>query len=179
MAHAKTARSAQRDHMVDRSVASSRPSSTDAPARPSSGEQGDAFARISAGFPSTGPGAGLGIARAIADALRPQCSEYDIIFVDDCSPDDTWEVVAALARANPKVKGLHLMYNEGQAKATLCGLAHASGDGLAITMDDDFQHVPDDMISCSRRCWNTQTSTACLAASKRNITCSTAIWAPA
>jgi polyisoprenyl-phosphate glycosyltransferase len=131
--------------MVDRSVASSRPSSTDAPARPSSDEQGDAFARISVVVPVYRSGRWLGdLARAIADALRPQCSEYEIIFVDDCSPDDTWEVVAALARANLKVKGLHLMYNEGQAKATLCGLAHASGD-VVITMDDDFQHVPNEM----------------------------------
>jgi dolichol-phosphate mannosyltransferase/undecaprenyl-phosphate 4-deoxy-4-formamido-L-arabinose transferase len=76
--------------------------------------------------------------------LRPQYREYEIIFVDDCSPDDTWEVVAALARANPTVKGLHLMYNEGQTRATLCGLAHALGD-VVITMDDDFQHASDEM----------------------------------
>jgi glycosyltransferase involved in cell wall biosynthesis len=129
-------------------MASARLSSTDAPlapARPSSGEQGDAFARISVVVPVYRSGRWLGdLARAIADALRPQCREYEIIFVDDCSPDDTWEVVAALARANPKVKGLHLMSNEGQTRATLCGLAHASGD-VVITMDDDFQHAPDEM----------------------------------
>jgi polyisoprenyl-phosphate glycosyltransferase len=130
--------------MVDRSIASSRPLSTDAPARPSSGEQW-AFARISVVIPVYRSGRWLGdLARATADALRPQCREYEIIFVDDSSPDDTWEVVAALARANPKVKGLHLMYNEGQTRATLCGLAHASGD-VVITMDDDFQHAPDEM----------------------------------
>jgi len=129
-------------------MASARLSSTDAPlapARPSSSEQGDAFARISVVIPVYRSGRWLGdLAQAIADALRPQCRDYEIIFVDDSSPDDTWEVVAALARANPKVKGLHLMYNEGQAKATLCGLAHASGD-VVITMDDDFQHPPDEM----------------------------------
>jgi len=129
-------------------MASATLSTTDAPlapTRPSSREQGDAFARISVVIPVYRSGRWLGdLAQAIADALRPQCRDYEIIFVDDSSPDDTWEEVAALARANPKVKGLHLMSNEGQTKATLCGLAHASGD-VVITMDDDFQHAPDEM----------------------------------
>jgi dolichol-phosphate mannosyltransferase/undecaprenyl-phosphate 4-deoxy-4-formamido-L-arabinose transferase len=109
------------------------------------GEQDDAFARISVVIPVYRSGRWLGdLARAIGDALRPQCREYEIIFVDDCSPDDSWDIVAALAEADPKVKGLHLMYNEGQTRATLCGLAHASGD-VVITMDDDFQHPPDEI----------------------------------
>jgi polyisoprenyl-phosphate glycosyltransferase len=129
-------------------MASARLSSTDAPlapGRPSPGAHGDAFARISVVIPVYRSGRWLGdLARAIADVLRPQCREYEIIFVDDCSADDTWKVVADLARADPKVKGLHLMSNEGQIKATLCGLAHASGD-VVITMDDDFQHAPAEM----------------------------------
>lgn len=129
-------------------MASARLSSTAvplAPARPPSGVQGDVFSRVSVVVPVYRSGAWLGdLTRAIAGALPPHCTDYEIILVDDCSPDDTWEVVAALARADPRLKGLHLMYNEGQTRATLCGLAHASGD-VVVTMDDDFQHAPDEM----------------------------------
>ena len=104
-----------------------------------------AFARVSVVIPVYRSGRWLpDLARAIADALRPQCREYEIILVDDCSPDDTWDTVSALAGADPNVKGLHLMYNEGQTRATLCGLAHASGD-VVVTMDDDFQHSPEEI----------------------------------
>lgn len=104
-----------------------------------------AFARISVVIPVYRSGAWLAdLADAVGEALRPHCRDHELILVDDCSPDDTWQAVADLARANPRVKGLHLMYNEGQARATLCGLAHASGD-VVMTMDDDFQHGPGEM----------------------------------
>jgi polyisoprenyl-phosphate glycosyltransferase len=108
------------------------------------------FNRISVVIPVYRSGAWLqDLARAIVERVQPQCRDHEVILVDDCSPDDTWQVVAALARENPKVKGLHLMYNEGQAKATLCGMAHAAGD-VVITMDDDFQHAPEEMLKLLR-----------------------------
>jgi len=78
----------------------------------------------------------------ISAVLGERGRSHEIILVDDCSPDQTWSAVHKAADANPRVKGLRLMVNEGQPKATLCGLAHARGNTV-VTMDDDFQHPPD------------------------------------
>jgi polyisoprenyl-phosphate glycosyltransferase len=78
----------------------------------------------------------------IAAVLREAGKSHEIILVDDCSPDESWSGVCRAAAEHPCVKGLQLMVNEGQPKATLCGLAHACGRTI-VTMDDDFQHPPD------------------------------------
>ena len=66
---------------------------------------------------------------------------YEVILVDDGSPDDTWEIVRGAIPAYPQVTAIQLMRNRGQAFATLCGLSHARGQ-IVITMDDDLQHPP-------------------------------------
>ena len=68
----------------------------------------------------------------------------EIILVNDSSPDDTWSVIERLTRAHQSVVGIDLMTNEGQALATLCGIAHARGRFVA-TMDDDLQQWPEDL----------------------------------
>lgn len=76
--------------------------------------------------------------------LNRMGKSHEIILVDDCSPDHTWQVIQKLAQTMTAVSGLRLMHNEGQVRATLCGLAHAAGE-VVITMDDDFQHRPDQL----------------------------------
>jgi hypothetical protein len=68
----------------------------------------------------------------------------EIIIVNDASPDNTWAVVEHVARTHPSVVGIDLLSNHGQAKATLCGIAHAAGR-LVATMDDDLQQWPEDL----------------------------------
>jgi polyisoprenyl-phosphate glycosyltransferase len=68
----------------------------------------------------------------------------EIILVNDASPDATWSVVEELARAHSSVVGVDLMANQGQALATLCGIAHSRGR-LVATMDDDLQQWPEDL----------------------------------
>ena len=75
-------------------------------------------------------------------AERELCGE--IVLVDDASPDSTWSVIGELTRDHPGVVGLDLPTNHGQARATLCGIAHARGRFIA-TMDDDLQHWPEDL----------------------------------
>jgi glycosyltransferase involved in cell wall biosynthesis len=71
-----------------------------------------------------------------------QCSDhYELIFIDDGSSDDTFEVTSALAKANTHVIGLQLSRNFGKEAALLAGLKHAAGD-VVITMDADLQHPP-------------------------------------
>jgi dolichol-phosphate mannosyltransferase/undecaprenyl-phosphate 4-deoxy-4-formamido-L-arabinose transferase len=69
---------------------------------------------------------------------------YEIILVNDDSPDDTWQIVRALTERYMRIKGVDLVFNVGQFRATMCGLEQAHGD-FVITMDDDLQHRPEDL----------------------------------
>ena len=87
----------------------------------------------------------------LPELLRQLCPEldgmhrsYEIIFVDDGSPDKTWDVVRELAESHRTVRAVQLMRNRGQAFATLCGLSHARGQ-IVVTMDDDLQHPPGEL----------------------------------
>jgi dolichol-phosphate mannosyltransferase/undecaprenyl-phosphate 4-deoxy-4-formamido-L-arabinose transferase len=68
----------------------------------------------------------------------------EIVLVNDSSPDDTWSVIEELVRTHRSVVAIDLMTNEGQALATLCGIAHARGRFVA-TMDDDLQQWPEEL----------------------------------
>ena len=69
---------------------------------------------------------------------------YEIIFVDDCSSDDTWSKMKKIHEKDRKVKTIHLIRNYGQHNATLCGFNHANGN-YVITLDDDLQHPPEEI----------------------------------
>ncbi len=82
--------------------------------------------------------------RQLTEVLDAMGRQYEIIMVDDSSPDDSWTVITGLASDYPKLSAIRLMRNCGQAKAIFCGLAHARGD-VVVTMDDDLQHRPDQL----------------------------------
>ncbi len=70
---------------------------------------------------------------------------YEIILVDDCSPDGSWNVVKKLQSDHPEtVRAFHLSRNFGQHNATLCGIRAARYE-ICITMDDDLQHPPEQL----------------------------------
>lgn len=72
-------------------------------------------------------------------------SNYEIIFVDDGSADNSWNILKQLReRATHTIKIIQLTSNFGQHNATLCGLYHAGGE-IIITMDDDLQHSPEEI----------------------------------
>ncbi|MFW6005016.1 MAG: glycosyltransferase, partial [Desulfonatronovibrionaceae bacterium] len=85
------------------------------------------------------------LTREISSVLTGLSLGYEIILVDDCSPDSSWQVIKEISLSNPAVRGFQLMHNEGQVRATLCGLQHSKG-AVVITMDDDFQHRPDQLL---------------------------------
>ncbi|MDP8931470.1 MAG: glycosyltransferase family 2 protein [Actinomycetota bacterium] len=80
----------------------------------------------------------------LSAVLRPRGLDYEVVVVNDASPDDTWEVLGKLAPDHPELRAIDLLGNQGQPRATLCGLAHARGD-LVATMDDDLQHPPEEL----------------------------------
>lgn len=68
----------------------------------------------------------------------------EVVLVNDCSPDDTWQVIADLADELDFVVAVDLRKNSGQDNAIMAGLHHASGQ-IAVIMDDDLQHDPADI----------------------------------
>ncbi len=68
---------------------------------------------------------------------------YEIVLVNDCSPDDTFGVIKELASKNPCVTGVSLSKNFGQHAAIMAGLRHATGD-VVVCMDDDGQTPPEE-----------------------------------
>ena len=68
-------------------------------------------------------------------------NDFELLLINDASPDDSWAVIQSLAQINPFVKGLSLRRNAGQHNAIMAGLNNASGE-VVIMMDDDLQHPP-------------------------------------
>ncbi|HOO54503.1 MAG TPA: glycosyltransferase family 2 protein [Methanothrix sp.] len=69
---------------------------------------------------------------------------YELILVDDCSMDNSWDKLKQLHKINDNVKIIHLVRNFGQHNAILCGLNYCSGN-YVIIMDDDLQHPPEEI----------------------------------
>ena len=69
---------------------------------------------------------------------------FEIIFVCDRSPDNSWRVIQVLSTEHPQVYGILLRMNAGQHNALMAGFAQAKG-ALIVTMDDDLQHSPADI----------------------------------
>jgi undecaprenyl-phosphate 4-deoxy-4-formamido-L-arabinose transferase len=81
------------------------------------------------------------LVEALEEALVPSGIEYEVILVNDCSPDGSWKVIEDLCRTHANVVGLDLRRNFGQDNALLTGLRVARGNYMVI-MDDDLQHHP-------------------------------------
>ncbi|SNX29600.1 undecaprenyl-phosphate 4-deoxy-4-formamido-L-arabinose transferase [Polynucleobacter meluiroseus] len=71
-------------------------------------------------------------------------SNYEVIFVCDQSPDNSWEVISKISKDRPQVSGMLLRVNAGQHNAIMAGLSKARGK-IIVTMDDDLQHSPGDI----------------------------------
>jgi glycosyltransferase involved in cell wall biosynthesis len=80
----------------------------------------------------------------IAKVMKTNDFSYELIFVDDGSTDNSWEIIAQLAQQNPEVKGIRFGRNYGKSPALQYGFQKASGD-VVITMDADLQDSPDEI----------------------------------
>ncbi len=69
---------------------------------------------------------------------------YEVIFIDDGSNDNSWEIIEQLSSENPNVKGIRFFRNYGKSQALHAGFAKAQGD-VIITMDADLQDSPDEI----------------------------------
>lgn len=71
--------------------------------------------------------------------LKRKEYEYEIILVNDGSPDDTFEVIEDLCAKDECITGINLSQNFGQSNAKMAAIPYVHGEVL-ITMDDDGQH---------------------------------------
>src|SRR5690606_27287617 len=69
---------------------------------------------------------------------------YEIIFIDDGSTDNSWNVIESLSNQNPNVKAIRFLKNFGKSQALHAGFAKAQGD-VVITMDADLQDNPEEI----------------------------------
>lgn len=81
---------------------------------------------------------------AIEQALVPVTSDYEIILVDDGSPDNSWPVIEAIAQRKGRVKSVKLSRNFGQHYAISAGLDQAKGEWVVV-MDCDLQDNPEEI----------------------------------
>ncbi len=86
----------------------------------------------------------VGLMERLARVLPGIADEYEVILVNDGSPDDSWSRVEELAGRYPWLVGIRLMRNYGQHNATLCGVRAARFE-VTVTMDDDLQHPPEEI----------------------------------
>ena len=73
-------------------------------------------------------------------------NNYEIIFVNDFSKDNSWEIIKKISKEFNFVKGIDLGHNVGQHGAIFVGLKYSIGNKI-IMMDDDLQHPPKSLMS--------------------------------
>ena len=81
------------------------------------------------------------LVKRLAEILPTCVGQFEVLLVNDGSPDHSWDVIEALTKQYSWVRGIKLMRNYGQENATLCGIREARFDAI-VTMDDDLQHNP-------------------------------------
>lgn len=81
----------------------------------------------------------------IVATLTKITKDFEIIMVNDASPDNAWETIKELAQKDSRVKGINLSRNFGQHKAITAGLDYAQGEWVVV-MDCDLQDQPEEIL---------------------------------
>ena len=88
-------------------------------------------------------------ADTLKNILEENKIDYQLVFVDDGSKDQTWQRIEEAARKDKNVTGIHFSRNFGKEAAVFAGLADAEGDCVAV-MDCDLQHPPQTLVEMFR-----------------------------
>ncbi len=84
--------------------------------------------------------------KEIKEKLDGKIENYEVVFVDDGSKDNTFGVLSEIASYDKKVKVVKHLANAGQSGAIATGARYAKGE-VIVTMDSDLQHDPEDIFS--------------------------------
>lgn len=87
----------------------------------------------------------IALYKRLVTVMKSKNNSFEIIFVDDDSPDNSWKILTNLYKNYKDVCLIQLTRNFGQHNAIMCGIAHSKGDYI-ITMDDDLQNPPEDIL---------------------------------
>ena len=85
----------------------------------------------------------------ISRVMNANNYSYEIIFVDDGSTDNSWNIIEELRNKNPNIKGIKFQRNYGKSAGLNEGFRAAQGD-VVITMDADLQDSPDEISDLRR-----------------------------
>jgi len=77
--------------------------------------------------------------RQLVALLAPEVGSLEIIFVEDCGGDNSWNIIEELVLADTRVRGIKFNKNYGQHNALLCGIRAARHE-VIVTLDDDLQN---------------------------------------
>lgn len=80
----------------------------------------------------------------LRDALESVATDFEIILVEDCGGDRSWEIISRLAAQDRRVKGIQFSRNFGQHYGITAGLDFSNGDWVVI-MDCDLQDRPEEI----------------------------------
>lgn len=80
----------------------------------------------------------------IAKVMQSNQFLYEIIFIDDGSTDNSWNIIELLSQKNSSVKGIRFQKNYGKSQALNAGFKEVQGN-VVITMDADLQDSPDEI----------------------------------
>ncbi|MGE5415533.1 MAG: glycosyltransferase family 2 protein [Acidobacteriota bacterium] len=83
--------------------------------------------------------------RRLKSALERIDKDFEIVLVEDCGGDRSWEIIKELNRSDPRVKGIQFSRNFGQHYGITAGLDHCNGEWVVI-MDCDLQDQPEEII---------------------------------
>lgn len=84
------------------------------------------------------------LVRRISESVGSITQHYEIILVNDASPDNSWNVIRAECEKDSRVKGINLSRNFGQHYAITAGLSYAKGEWVVV-MDCDLQDRPEEI----------------------------------
>ena len=80
----------------------------------------------------------------ISDVFANYKHSYEVIFIDDGSSDESWEVITSLAQSDLTVKGIQFVRNFGKSQALHAGFELAQGNYI-VTLDADLQDSPEEI----------------------------------
>ena len=89
------------------------------------------------------------LATWIQRVMKENNFSYEIIFINDGSTDNSWDVIEELSKKDSNIHGIKFRRNYGKSPALYCGFERAQGD-VVITMDADLQDSPDEIPTLYR-----------------------------
>lgn len=97
--------------------------------------------------------------------IKPSLDDYEIVMVNDASPDNSWKVMKELAKKDHKIKLIRLARNFGAIAASYTGIKYSTGDCVTVKACD-LQEPPELTIDMYRK-WKNGGGKDCYRSARR------------